>query len=77
MIFWRIFGFVSSNISAMFLCCRGDIVKILCSLWKNPWKCSNGFWSGKTWKFKTEVCYDFSLEEALEKIESGFKVLFV
>ena len=35
--FWRIFGFDGLNISAVFLCFRGDIVKILCS---------NVFWSG-------------------------------
>ena len=43
MIFWRIFGFVRSNISVIFLCCRGDIVNILCSGWIHPWKCRNEF----------------------------------
>ena len=26
-----------------FLCCRGDIVKILFSRWRHPYRCSNRF----------------------------------
>ena len=51
--FWRSFVFFRSKISVMFLCCRGDIVKILCSRWINPWRCRYGFWSGHLWKFKS------------------------
>ena len=50
--FFRIFGFGGSNISAMFLCRKGNIVKILCSRWRHNWRYSNRFWSGHPWKLK-------------------------
>ena len=40
------------TIFAMFLCCRGDIVKILCSRWINPCRYRNRFCCGHPWKFK-------------------------
>ena len=42
---------VARMTSAVFLCCRGDMVKILCSGWRHPWRCSNGYWSEHPWKF--------------------------
>ena len=54
-IFWRSFGFDGSKISAMFLCCRGYIVKILCNGCRNPWRCINGFWNEHPWEFKSGV----------------------
>ena len=33
--FWRSFRFGGSKISAMFLCCNRDIVKIWCSEWRH------------------------------------------
>ena len=69
MVFWRSFGFYDSNISALFLFSRGDTVKILCSRWKHPWRCSNRFWSGQPWDFKMVGCGGFSADQAFEKIE--------
>ena len=37
--FFEKFWIVGLKISEIFLCCRGDIVKILCSIWRHPWEC--------------------------------------
>ena len=57
----------------MFLCCRVDIVKILCSGWRHPWRRSNGFCIEHHCKFKSGGCFGFSAEESSEKMKSSWK----
>ena len=54
-IFLRFFGFGGLKISAIFLYFRVDILKMLCIIWRHPWRCSNKFWIGHPWKFKNWV----------------------
>ena len=71
--FWISFRFGGSNISAMFLCCRGYIVKFLCSRWRHSWRCRNRLWNEQPRKFKLGDCCYISAEEAFDKMESSWK----
>ena len=67
-VFGEVFGFGGSKNPRMFLCCRRDIVKILCTRWRHPWRCSNRFWSGKYWKLKNVELLHFCAQEAFDNI---------
>ena len=56
------------NVSVqLFLYCTGNIVKIICSGWRHPWRCSNGFWSEHPWKNK---CIFFSRMPTRAELET-------